>query len=63
MFVSLSGKIPLYEPALLSKPANGIIRREGSPEVEFTTAGTWFVLETVKHVRSYAPFRSFMEDL
>ena len=55
IFVSLSGKIPIYEPEFLSKPATRTICREGGTEAEFATTGTWLILGIEQDVRSYAP--------
>jgi hypothetical protein len=55
MFISLSGKIPIYEPEFLSKPATGTICCEGGTEAEFATTGTWFILGIEQDVSSCAP--------
>ena len=55
IFGSLSGKIPIYEPELLSKPATGAICHEGGKEAEFATTGTWLILGIEQDVRHYAP--------
>jgi len=55
MHGAVSGKIAIYEPALLSDPAIGIIRCEGGSEVEFATAGTRFALKIERYERNHAP--------
>jgi hypothetical protein len=54
MFGFPSSKITFYKYPLLPKPATGAVCREGGPETEFATAGTWFILE-IGNLRAAVP--------
>ena len=49
-----SSEVSIYKPPLLPKPATGAVCREGGPETEFATAGTWFILEIERSMSSCA---------
>jgi hypothetical protein len=54
MFGFPSGEIPVYKCPLLPKPETGVVCREGGPETEFATAGTWLILEIEQSTSSCA---------